>query len=197
MGKVVKKEFHIQKEAEYQSEKWALKESRLTNTFSGTLVADIMVKHLIGRYHQGKQALNEYLRIRSSVQMKENDKVLEIRKIIEATKLISSDYNIQVSVLPSFVHIPDEIALIFDEVINGSKFLFNMGLINEIQYCKLKNLDERLNALSAEAWSLDSLKNSEEWNMIRNTAKEVLQSFNESIEAEPELFWIKYVQKES
>lgn len=129
--------------------------------------------------------------------MKENDKVLEIRKIIEATKLISSDYNIQVSVLPSFVHIPDEIALIFDEVINGSKFLFNMGLINEIQYCKLKNLDERLNALSAEAWSLDSLKNSEEWNMIRNTAKEVLQSFNESIEAEPELFWIKYVQKES
>jgi hypothetical protein len=129
--------------------------------------------------------------------MKENDKVLEIRKIIEATKLISSDYNIQVSVLPSFVHIPDEIALIFDEVINGSKFLFNMGLINEIQYCKLKILDERLNALSAEAWSLDSLKNSEEWNMIRNTAKEVLQSFNESIEAEPELFWIKYVQKES
>jgi len=129
--------------------------------------------------------------------MKENDKVLEIRKIIEATKLISSDYNIQVSVLPSFVHIPDEIALIFDEVINGSKFLFNMGLINEIQYCKLKILDERLNALSSEAWSLDSLKNSEEWNMIRNTAKEVLQSFNESIEAEPELFWIKYVQKES
>lgn len=88
---------------------------------------------------------------------------------------MAADFEIQVSVLPSFVHIPDEVAMTFgDDAFLLADQVLRAGRITQEQYDKLKEIDEALSQMSGqehgELWTLDALRSRPEWQKIRLTA---------------------------
>lgn len=112
-------------------------------------------------------------------------------KLIEAAKLVASDFSIQISILPAYVHVPDEIALIFQDAYYCVKKLVEHGVLNEYQQTALGALNICLDRINS--WTIISLKEGDEWNYVRGLAKDVLKSFNETNTEMPNLFWIDYV----
>ncbi len=98
-----------------------------------------------------------------------------MHRIVESLRLLAADFEIQVSVLPSFVHIPDEVAMTFgDDAFLLADQVLRAGRITQEQYDKLKEIDEALSQMSGqehgELWTLDALRSRPEWQKIRLTA---------------------------
>lgn len=124
-----------------------------------------------------------------------NEEILiSLTKLIEATKLVASDFSIQTSILPAYVHIPDEIALVFQDAYYCVNKLVEHGVLNEYQQTALGALNISLDRINS--WTLVSLKEDDEWNYVRGLAKDVLKSFNETNTEMPNLFWIDYVPED-
>lgn len=116
-----------------------------------------------------------------------------LTKLIEATRLVASDYNVQISIWPSYVHVPDEIALIFQDAYYSVDQLVEHGVLNENQHQGLKSLNKCLDEINS--WSMDSLREADEWNYVRLVASNVLKVFNENSTKIPDLFWIQFVSE--
>lgn len=116
------------------------------------------------------------------------------RRIVEILRLAAAEYQTQVSVLPSFVNVPDEIALaIYDSVLLANQWL-ETGIIDEHTFAKLRALDDILHNMGRhpELWTLDALRMKREWEDIRSIARELLTLLGERWE-QPTLDWMQYV----
>ena len=58
------------------------------------------------------------------------DEKLFFEMLIEALRLVASEAEIQIEVLPEWVHIPDEVALTFDECYVLFDQVVEAGLVN-------------------------------------------------------------------
>ena len=120
------------------------------------------------------------------------DEYFEI--IIESLQLMAADYDTQIDILPTFIHVPDEIALIFDEAHLCALELKGEGLINEQQELGLARIDQRLDDMSNNEglWTLDQLKSSPQWSELRGLALEVMASFGLT-KKRPNIHWLQFV----
>ena len=124
----------------------------------------------------------------------DNEQLLE--HLVDALQLLAADYETQVNSLPAFVHVPDELALTYNNCFLLVDQLIEHGLINELQKVKLEALDATLDHMSEqgseELWTLDALESHCCWQKIRSQATELLYLFGRQ-KQRPDLSWIEYV----
>jgi hypothetical protein len=118
-----------------------------------------------------------------------------LAKLIEATRLVASDYHVQISVMPAYVHVPDEIALVFEDAFSSVNRLVEHGVLNEYQQKTLATLNSSLDRINL--WTVDALRDADEWNAVRVLARDVLTTFNENNKKIPHIFWLQFVSNES
>jgi hypothetical protein len=114
--------------------------------------------------------------------------------LIQSLQLLATCYEHQINALPTFVDVPDEVALTFSETLLLADPLVKEGLITSDQQAELKQLDALLEHMSdnKNLWSLTSLQTSPEWEHVRHCAENILKSFQISKEM-PNLFWVEYI----
>ncbi|WP_372999857.1 hypothetical protein [Lutispora sp.] len=118
----------------------------------------------------------------------------QFEMLVESIQLLAAGYTIQASVLPDYVHIPDEIALTFDDTYIFAENLVKDNLINKEVKNELDNLNSLLEQMSSlkELWTMDSLEAAEAWQNVRELATGVLKMLG--IEKQkPNLFWLEFV----
>jgi len=123
---------------------------------------------------------------------------LYFERLIQAVQLLASNYETQVSSFPDFVHVPDEVALIYSDCFLLADQIAECGLLNKPQLIKLRELDNALRKMSSkgneEVWTCEALKTSPEWQNIRSLASDVL-SILERSKQQPDLSWLVYVKE--
>jgi hypothetical protein len=111
-------------------------------------------------------------------------------------KLVASDANVQIQLLPKWVHIPDEIALTFEESYYLLDQIFDAGLINSEQVDAINRVNETLSEMSASEdksiWTLDALKNHPKWEKLRELSITAIARLGLGV-GEPDLGWISYI----
>lgn len=78
--------------------------------------------------------------------MKKEQQLLE--RLIQSIQLLATDYETQIGSLPNFVHILDELALIYQHCFLLADQIAEEGWINNHQFAKLKELDNILECMS-------------------------------------------------
>lgn len=121
-----------------------------------------------------------------------NENVLQMEMLVESLQLLAASYDVQATILPSFVHIPDEIALIFNDVYRQVR---NTNLVTLDQQVNLERIDRLLDQMSdkRDLWALKALRDSPEWEQVRSLALEQLVSLNVE-QRSPNLFWIRFIK---
>ncbi len=106
-----------------------------------------------------------------------------LERLVQSIRLLAADYETQIRSFPGFVHIPDELALTYNDCFLLVDQMANAGLLNEHQLARLKELDGALERMSEkeseEMWTLDALKKNAEWQDIRLMASELLGRVDE------------------
>ncbi len=101
-----------------------------------------------------------------------------LQMLVECLQLLAADYETQVATLPSYVHIPDELALNYHDCILLMDQITKSGLLNERVATRLTELDSELAEMSganhASLWTLNALMHDDTWNGIRQQAIEIL-----------------------
>jgi hypothetical protein len=117
--------------------------------------------------------------------------------LLQSLQLLATPYDQQLHVLPRFVHIPDEVALAFDDASIFIDELVDKGLVSDSQKTELEHMDVLLDQMSKEKnlWTLKALEMSLPWENVRILAKDILQTFHQTVQ-EPHLFWIQYIPGE-
>lgn len=117
-----------------------------------------------------------------------------IERLIEALRLAASEYDVQISVLPDFVHKTDEIALTYGEIYDHVPELSRRGFISKDQLADLDRLYAIIHRMSDDhsLWSLEALKTAPEWKLVRDLATSILRSLGKSVDR-PKLGWIEYI----
>lgn len=116
------------------------------------------------------------------------------KRLVKSLQLIALPFEKQTKVLPEFVCLPDEIALIFDDmyrlVLDGDNTEFSTNTKKN-----LKLLDTLFEEMSKNKslWTLSSLENSRDWEKSRDIAKLVLNELREPVSM-PELDFLNFVE---
>jgi hypothetical protein len=124
------------------------------------------------------------------------DEIIYLNMIIESLQLLAADPETQIQSLPEYVHIPDEIALIFSDTFQLIHQNKNSLLFNDFQFQKLCEIDNYLNNMSEEnhkIWTLEALKENDKWEKLRKMALVILKSLHIEKQS-PNLYWIKYIE---
>lgn len=128
---------------------------------------------------------------------KMNETFLELKEkyysmLIETLRLLAANYETQIEVLPKFVNVPDELALIFTDTLLIVKQ--NAILVGE-KMVIIENIDKLLEEINEnkDLWTLESLKNSSKWQEVRNLASKAIEILEEE-NKNPEIFWINFVK---
>lgn len=114
--------------------------------------------------------------------------------LLQALKLVASSSNVQISVFPNFVNIPDEIALIYNDAYLMLPQLQNQNLISEEALEILRKIDELFEEMSKDfsLWTLDKLENNKNWKLSRELAHSALKALHESYD-NPNLNFIQWI----
>lgn len=126
------------------------------------------------------------------------NKAQKLNQILETLELLALNYEEQIQVLPKFVLVPDEIALIFDETFSTHSILLE-ELLNDVQFEHLNVVkgifdDMDLNPYH-QLWTLEALKTQKEWQNVREVARSLLNSFDHKRQV-PKLSWIQYIKND-
>jgi hypothetical protein len=119
---------------------------------------------------------------------------LLLNMLIQSLQLLAAPYEVQVQSLPAFVHIPDEVALTFDDVSLLVEQQDTEGLLPPEQKLQLDQLDHVLDTMSKDTglWELDALERSAQWEEVRRLAGHILDALHEAKQLW-RLFWLQYV----
>lgn len=114
--------------------------------------------------------------------------------LIQALQLVAAEADTQVSSLPSFVHIPDEIALTFDHPYTFTDKFVKDGLITGDQKRALDGLNTLFDEMTQdkELWTLDQVRESPKWQETRILARNILRMLGQKLRR-PDLSGIVYV----
>lgn len=118
----------------------------------------------------------------------------QYRILVESTRLVASSYQIQIGCLPSYVQVPDEIALIYHEAFLLASQLVKAGWLDDAQMHRIAALDKQFDKMSAnpDLWTVAALQQDVEWEDTRKNAQDILSMLNVSY-APPDLFWLSYI----
>jgi len=124
----------------------------------------------------------------------EADKISHMDMLLQSLQLLAADYEQQVKAFPEYVHVPDEIALTFDDTYALVDSLKSEGLVTSVQDNKLKQIDMLLETMSHDenVWTCEVLRTSSQWEEVRRLARETLRAFH-TPRQNPNLFWLHYV----
>jgi hypothetical protein len=123
---------------------------------------------------------------------------IRFNMLLQSLQLLAASYEQQLQAFPDFVHVPDEIALIFEDVCLFLDEIAHKGLITLFQKVTIEQLNKALDQMSEdkELWTLSSLQTSPQWENIRYMANGLLESLHES-KHNPQLFWLHYFPKKT
>jgi len=119
-------------------------------------------------------------------------------RLIDALQLLAADYAVQREAIPSFAHLPDELALIYSDCLlcveRSANKLMNYGILSESAFRKLRELDDVFRYMSEkpDLWTIDALIHSSEWSQVRMNAREILRELGIPPQT-PQLDWISYL----
>lgn len=119
---------------------------------------------------------------------------LHLNMLLQSLHLLAASYEQQMQAFPSFVHVPDEVALVFSDAYLFVPELTQACLITTDQSADLAQVEQVLDHMSQrkEVWTVDALKTSPQWKEVRQLAHKLLDSFHEP-NRPPDLFWLQYV----
>jgi len=99
-------------------------------------------------------------------------------KLFKTIQSLSEPYEIQITLYPKFVVVADELILDLDEVLESEKYASFLNNINDQQKESIKTLDEYIinmnNKRDKYLWTIEALRDSKEWETIRNLANNVM-----------------------
>lgn len=101
----------------------------------------------------------------------------KVNTFFQVIKLLASSYDEQICAFPSFVIIPDEIALLFDDIYRNMYQMSKDKILDSDSVNLLIKINILFNNMSKDPakWTIESLKKDSDWNIIRNLAKSILE----------------------
>lgn len=115
--------------------------------------------------------------------------------LLQSLRLVAAPPEIQISSMPQFVSLPDEIALTFNDAYLISSQLVDENIISIQAFLLLKELSELFDNMSQDKslWTLQKLENDNSWKLSRQLAIKVLQELDEPF-GRPNLNYINWVK---
>lgn len=104
--------------------------------------------------------------------------------LVQSLKLAAHNPETQISLLPSFVVVTDEIALTFEDGFLLATELKENNYISDSIFKYLVELDNLFNNMSNDKsiWSIEALINHYLWQQTRELAKLILNEMNETLD---------------
>lgn len=123
-------------------------------------------------------------------------KAKQIVHLVEAIRLLAADTEIQFSILPDFVCVPDELAITFCDAYDVlSIYLPQIWGLETSSLCGA--ISTAFDTMTAEApedfFSETAVRHDQRWQDIREQARVILTKLNLPITT-PDLCWITYVR---
>jgi hypothetical protein len=119
-----------------------------------------------------------------------------LNHLIESVELLAADFDVQRKALPTFVLVPDEIALTFDSAMAVIDEIRDAGLLTNTQVELLNRINTILDSMSGTGhesfWTPEVMQHDPAWNKVRSLARKALHSLDQQIR-KPDLGWIHYV----
>lgn len=118
--------------------------------------------------------------------------------MVEAIKIIASDFETQVKAFPDYVSIPDEVVSTFDEALRVFDQVIDANLVNEIQSKAVYEIDKYLEKMNEKKdydnqWTLASMQSSPDWQHLRLLGNDLLALLGVS-DKTPKLGWVTYIR---
>jgi hypothetical protein len=106
--------------------------------------------------------------------------------VVDALRLVAIPPAEQIAALPDFVHVPDEIVLLYDDAFKLVPQIREAGLIDEDQVEVLAELDRLFNDMSVAAdkdhlWTVEAMSADERWETSRQIAANALAALCRSV----------------
>ena len=120
--------------------------------------------------------------------------------LVDALRLAALPVDRQVAALPSFVHVPDEVALVFDDAWDLVPQVVDAGLMTPAQHEPVAALDDLFNEMSDAAdaddlWTIESMRTDPRWERARALARDALGRLGEP-EGDPAFEGITWIGKD-
>jgi hypothetical protein len=97
-----------------------------------------------------------------------------------SARALAQEAEAQMTLFPSFACVADELALEFEECLNGFTDAGGPSTLSSDQARLLKELDDKLTAMSgpahAELWMDEALTTAPEWTEVRAAAKRLIEA---------------------
>lgn len=123
------------------------------------------------------------------------DNEFAYHQLIETLRLLGLSADEQISALPDYVHVPDELALTFDDAHQMVAVLDESRCLSVGARPVLEELQRRFTEMTAAAddvWSEEALRGDARWETVRRLALEALDRLGED-PGPPTLDWISFV----
>ena len=123
----------------------------------------------------------------------EKDNIYDI--LIQSIMLVASSYQIQTNTLPTYVNVADEICLIYNDAYLMIPQIKDKSLISSKAMSMLKELNKLFDEMSDDKmlWTLEKLKEDNNWEKTRKLSHEILKELNEPYKR-PNLDFINWVK---
>jgi hypothetical protein len=126
-----------------------------------------------------------------------NDPAAFLEAVVDALRLAAAPPAQQIEALPDFVHVPDEVALLYDDAFRLVPQIREAELIDDDTVQALADLDRLFEEMSTEAdrdrlWTLHAMSADERWEKSRQLAGTALATLGRPV-APPRLKGITWV----
>jgi hypothetical protein len=102
-----------------------------------------------------------------------------LERVVDALRLAALSADDQVAALPDFVHVPDEVALLYEDAWVLVPQIREAGLLTDDEYGALERLDRHYDDMSSAPdkdwlWTLEAMKRDDRWTKSRQLAVDAL-----------------------
>lgn len=116
----------------------------------------------------------------------------KLYQLIQAIRLVALECPEQISSLPSFVVVPDEIAITLNDTLLTFEASDEVASLSSQLLEKMKELDKYFEDLDRVEFTLDALCRSPRWQHARALARHILVILGAE-SGKPDLGWIRFV----
>ena len=130
--------------------------------------------------------------------MSGNNPTAFLEAVVDALRLAASPPAEQIEALPDFVHVPDEVALLYDDAFGLVPQIREAELIDDDQVQVLAELDRLFEEMSAAAdrdqlWTTEAMSGDVRWERSRQLAARALRELGRPASS-PRLEGIKWIR---